>query len=257
MTVITITRRRPCLLWRALLSVQGQRYTGVIQHLVIIDDCEESVRLLSSFDAQTVNVSWVSLQRTSCERYSPAHLSKLRNYAVRIAQYDHIAFLDDDNVFEPNHLCTLAQIAEKTRSPAVHSQRRLYYRDGRPYLERRYPWSRDEATGRTRYQELLRKGVFEVGSNIMRDRVDPKGTTDPVLSVDTSEWFLDRDLLLNIPFPEKYSLIDRANRVAEDKKLLKALVKEGISLSSTNLPTLNYYLGGYSNSFNSSESEDQ
>ena len=45
-TVLTVTRQRPDLLQRAIHSVKQQDYQGAIQHLILIDGCMKSYRML-------------------------------------------------------------------------------------------------------------------------------------------------------------------------------------------------------------------
>jgi len=123
----------------------------------------------------------------------------------------------------------------------------ILWRDGNPYLESRMPWKRDLEESKRLYTELCIKGVFQPGSNIMRDRADPWDHPDPVRTVDTGEWLLERALLLEHPFCEYYTDADLAEMTTEDDKLLQTLVEHRIRIVCSELPTLRYYLGGYSN----------
>jgi hypothetical protein len=71
--------------------------------------------------------------------------------------------------------------------------------------------------------------------------------------VDTSEWLFERELLLHVPFCEVYDHRDWLDVVPEDNKLLTTLVELGIPIACTHMPSLRYYLGGYSNSFTGEE----
>ena len=82
--------------------------------------------------------------------------------------------------------------------------------------------------------------MFEEGSHIARDQ-SKKGT------VDTGEWLFDRNLLCQLPFPTRYSRTDVRQRTTEDTKLVRRLLRAGVEIECTGLPTLKYYLGGYSN----------
>jgi hypothetical protein len=97
--------------------------------------------------------------------------------------------------------------------------------------------------------DLAAKGVFQPGSNIVRDRVDPWGHPDPARTVDMGEWLFDRKLLLDHQFCTEYSAEDWFNITTEDDKLMEDLVNNGITVACSELPTLRYYLGGYSNAF--------
>ena len=248
-TVITVTRSRPVLLLRAIESVRRQDYRGHLRHLVLVDDCPATTAVLQTVVRQVPHLSWRSMSREPGEQSGPHRLARLRNLAVRIARTPWVAFLDDDNQYEECHLSSLLACALATGVPAVHSERTLHRPDGSPYLEPRMPWKRDHAEGRRVYRELLDKGVFVPGSNVVHDRADPLDHPDPAQMVDTSEWLFARDLLLRIPFCERYSLSDWEQMIPEDNKLLRRLVAERVPIASSRLPTLRYCLGGYSNSF--------
>lgn len=249
-TVITITRGRPHLLKRAMASMAGQLYEGPVSHLILVDDCPATASMLTSIaDSSSSLFEWIHVGRTHVSVDGPSQLAPLRNLAVRLATSTYIAFLDDDNEFEPNHLATLANCAAVSGCRAVHSWRRLFLPDGAAYLEPRMPWKRDPEEGRRLYQELCAQDVFEVGSNMVRDRVDPKGHPNPARMVDMGEWLFERTLLLEFPFCEQYTYQDWLAVIPEDNKLLSMLVESGIPIASTEQATLRYYLGGYSNSF--------
>ncbi|MGH8903839.1 MAG: glycosyltransferase family 2 protein [Egibacteraceae bacterium] len=250
-TVITVTRERPALLRRAIRSVLVQDYRGPTTHLVLVDGCPATISWLRS--ARPGPLSWMMVPRCPGQRSGPARLAKLRNLAVRLVKTRWMAFLDDDNEYEINHLSSLMACAQSSGSPAVHSQRTICWSDGQPYLEQRMPWKRDKQLGGLIYKDLCDKGVFTPGSNVVRDRADPKGHPGPARMVDTSEWLFRRRLLLEMPFSETYSLQDWMEVIPEDNKLLQRLVAEEIPIVGTGLPTLRYYLGGYSNAFEGGE----
>lgn len=249
-TVITITRGRPDLLVRAIASVDAQTYSGLITHRILIDDCPATASMLTeTFDASRGALEWRFMQREMDDLDGPSRLARLRNIAVQISTSNYIAFLDDDNEFEPNHVSSLVDCALVTECQAVHSWRRLYESDGTPYREPRMPWKRDRLEGVRLYEELSVKGVFVPGSNVVRDRADPKGHPDPTRTVDMGEWLFDRHLLMEFPFCERYSHQDWLDVIPEDYKLLQELIDQDVHIASTKLPTLRYYLGGYSNTF--------
>lgn len=255
-TVVTVTRGRESLLRRATDSVQRQNYLGPISHLVVIDDCIKTKSFLEGNCNLSSNVIWHWVSRESGEKSGPERLAKLRNYAVQLSKTRWISFLDDDNEFEPNHLSSLLECAIQSGCGAVHSQRKLFWADGTPYLEHRWPWSRDKSEGTQIYHELVAKGVLKPGSNIERDRCDPLDHPDPVRIVDTGEWLFDRSLLLHYPFCEEYTYEDWLSITTEDDKLLQCLVKNRVPIISTEIPTLRYYLGGYSNTLSDNQPPD-
>ena len=183
------------------------------------------------------------------DRTGPGRVAQLRNLGVASVSGIYVAFLDDDNEWRVNHLISLLHTALENESPAVHSHLTLHWPDGRPYLEQRLLWARSPDLARKLYQELVKKGVYEPGSNIVRDRVDSHETADPVRSVDMGAWLFDRRLLLRHPFCENYTNTDWEEIVTEDDKLIDSLVSNGVPIRCTYQPTLKYYVGGYSNNF--------
>ena len=248
-TVITITRNRPDLLRRAIASVQRQKCHARIEHIVLVDDYERTKAMLENTRDLPANLTWHWMPRNPGECSGPGRSAKLRNYGVRISNTKWIAFLDDDNEWMENHLSELIARATRRGLRAVHSWMILLNQDGTPFLEARFPWCRDTQEGRKIYRELCAKGVFAPASCVVRDRADPIDHPDPVRSVDTGEWLLARELLLEVPFQESYDALDEETVTGEDDKLLLDLVKRRELIGCTNQPTLIYYLGGYSNSF--------
>jgi len=246
-TVITITRNRVQLLQRAIESVRLQDCDLPITHLILIDDCPKTLKYLKHSKNLPKNLIWIYVKDAKEIKFVPSRLAYLRNHAVDYSNTRWISFLDDDNEFESNHLSSLLECTKETNSPAVHSIRRLFHRNGTPYLEPEWPWHRDKEKRREIYKKLCKRGVFVPGSNIEYDRCDPIGVPDPIRIVDTSEWLLKRSLVLKIRFPTNFTHKDWIGLTTEDDKFLEKLVKTGTPIVSTRLPTLKYYLGGYSN----------
>lgn len=248
-TVVTVTRARPHLLTRAMQSVRDQYYAGEMEHLIMVDDCDATYTFLRQRSPLPGNVRSVVVSRSVTDVSGPGRSSRLRNLAVRISNARWIAFLDDDNEWTREHLISLLSCARRTGHRAVHSQMVILNPDGSPYLEQRSPWSRDPTSGRIEYARMLAAEVVTIGSGVRRDRLDPPGTPDPVVSVDTNEWLLARDLLLELPFRDEFNAADEAALIGEDDKFAVDLRARGIPVSCTGKPTLRYYLGGYSNNF--------
>lgn len=56
-TVITITKNRPNLLERAIKTVKEQTYNN-IKHLIIIDDCPVTLKMLEEKYKNDCNIIW-------------------------------------------------------------------------------------------------------------------------------------------------------------------------------------------------------
>ncbi|HCU50168.1 MAG TPA: hypothetical protein DGG94_10275, partial [Micromonosporaceae bacterium] len=185
-------------------------------------------------------------------------LSRLFNTGARASSATWIAFLDDDNEFEPHHLSSLMACAEANGARAVHSGRTMLCSDGSPYRREIWHTVSDPVEGARIFQLMCDRGVWIRGTNTLLDRADPvRGSSlrpssviqadDPVLLVDQSVWLIRRDLLLELPIPETFSDEDYAMNAAPDDKLLQVLLDANVPIFSTGQPTLRYYLGGVSN----------
>jgi glycosyltransferase involved in cell wall biosynthesis len=242
-TVITLTRRRPMLVQRAMRSVQGQQTSHTVNHVVLIDDCPDTRAALEAVSGQYPNAEVLYMPREAHEVSGPGRSSRLRNFGVRRSADSWIAFLDDDNEWTADHLQNLVECAREHGVRAAHSYVSLLNRDGSSYLEPRWPWARSGTEAEQIYLDYVAKGICAPGSNVIRDR--PGIYDEPV---DSSAWLLSRELLLEVPFEERFSQRDAENLVGEDDKLFRALVGKGEPMACTRQATLRYYLGGYSNS---------
>jgi glycosyltransferase involved in cell wall biosynthesis len=272
-TVITLTRRRCAALDRAIASVRAQDYRGRIEHLVVIDDDPATQRHLQSTRSEPHRAVCAHLEpRPSADRCEDPtrrasvypRLARLLNLGVRLASSSWLAFLDDDNEYEPDHLSSLVECARGTGAGAVHSARTVLWPDGAPYLEPIFPGAATEAEGRRIYELMCDRGVWVRGTNILRDRVDVAAGAEPtsalrnstvmnagdnVLLVDQNLWIIRRDVLERHPIPESFTDEEIAANTCPDDKLVAALVHHRVAIASSGRPTVRYYLGGVSNGF--------
>lgn len=238
-TVLTVTRGRPRWLLRCIASVRAQ--VGVeAAHLVLIDDCDATDRALVGLEHP--RLTHLLRRRRPGESSGPSHLARLRNLMIRMATTEWVAFLDDDNVFEPEHLPSLLACAERTGAPAVHSWMRMVDAEGRPYTEPRWPWCRDDAAAGEKYATMTARGVVTPGDNIVRDAL----SNMPARCVDTSAWLLRRDLLGEAPMDPHFTRAEFEANKAEDDHLHAYVAGLGVPVVCTEEPTLRYTLGGYS-----------
>lgn len=260
-SVITVTRGRLRLLRRAMASVRAQDYDGEIEHLVVVDDDEVTLRGLVP-GAASPGRSHIAydFRRPATDDGEGAvypRLARLLNVGIHRATSPWVAFLDDDNEFEPDHLSSLRRFAVATGHDAVHSARQMLWPDGSPYLEARFPGPGSDLEQARIYALLCERGVCEPGSHVVRDRVDPGATeyrnstvmqaSDPVLLVDQNLWLIRRELLLRTPIPEEFTDQDLADHTCPDDLMVEALVRAGVEISTNGRPTVRYYLGGISN----------
>jgi glycosyltransferase involved in cell wall biosynthesis len=264
-SVITLTRNRQPALKRAIASVRNQSYEGTVEHIVMIDDDPATEKWLERYpNCPNRPLIWSLEPRLPVEKEHAyerrsvyPRLARLLNRGVRRASSSWIAFLDDDNEYEANHLSSLMECAHTHGSRAVHSVRRVFWQDGSPYLEALFPGASSIEEGTRIYQLMCEKGVWIRGTNILRDRVDPRQISfrnstvlepgDPVFLVDQNLWLISRDILMRFPIPEEFSEREISENTCPDDKMLELFVRNGIPIVSSNLPTVRYYLGGISN----------
>jgi glycosyltransferase involved in cell wall biosynthesis len=265
-SVITLTRGRPEMLRRAVESVRSQDYPGLIEHLVVSDDDVDVPNTLAQFTSNSRRaLRWHLEPRPESEhghdssdrRSVYPRLARLLNVGVQQATSPWLAFLDDDNAYEPDHLSSLMVCAHIEGCSAVHSARAMHWRDGAPYLEPFFPGAANADEGARIYALMCRRGVWISGTNILQDRVDADQSTfnnstvisdgDPVFLVDQNLWLIERRLLVDCPINEDFSDADIAANTCPDDKMLEALVRNRVRIVSSRRPTVRYYLGGISN----------
>ncbi|MFI1012784.1 glycosyltransferase family 2 protein [Streptomyces sp. NPDC020965] len=242
-TVVTLTRYRPVLVQRAMRSVRAQEAGVPVNHLVLIDDSPTTRSALAEVADDFPDCEVRYVPREPHETSGPGRSSRLRNLGVRHATGSWIAYLDDDNEWAVDHLASLLRCAREQGVRAAYSEVGLLNTDGTPYLEPRWPWANSTAEAERAYEEYAAKGIVVPGSNVIHDRPDVFD-----VPVDTSAWLLSRELLLDVPFEERFSASDAEDLVSEDDKLYYRLLERKERLACTGRATLRYYLGGYSNS---------
>ena len=266
--VVTVTRGRPALLRRAMHSVYAQDYPGELHHVVIADDDPDTLAVVH--DAPTRRgrrVSGQLVRRSAAEadeqpgdrRFVYPRLCRLTNLGVRACDTDWVCCIDDDNEYEPNHLSSLIACAQATASSAVHSGRQLFWRDGSPYLDEFWHTVANPVESARIYDLMCERGVRVRGTNILMDRTDairpgmqirPSSVMrpeDPVCLIDQNVWLMRREIMLRNPMPVNFTEEDYRINEGIDTKLFRTLLNNGVSLASSGLPTVRYYLGGISN----------
>ncbi len=249
-TVITPTRERPEAVRAAIMSVCSQTVPDV-EHLVLGDDCPslaqphvlDAIRRDFPF-AQIANVR----SGPSAQTYRPARTARIRNLGIRRARGTFIAHLDDDNAFEPDHLATLvACLRANPDAIAAHSWRQLFTRTGGPFIPGPLnPWIADPAESAVNYADLADSGVFQPGSNIMRDRVTGR-VGQKFFLVDVSELVVRADFHRAHLFPTKYSAAEISDGLCEDRAWCIRMAQAGCQIARSERATLRYFMGGYSN----------
>ena len=260
-TVVTVTRGRAELLRRAMASVDRQDYDGVVEHLIVVDDDRQTLQSLVRWESRVQRPVTIEAQgavparREGARAFVYPHLARLLNVGISRASFPWVAFLDDDNEFEPDHVSSLVALAHETGARAVHSGRAFVWPDGTPYLERYLPSAATLEEGQRLYELLCRRGVWVRDTNIVLDRVDSgvgsdalnstvMDDGDPVFLVDQNLWLVQRDLLLDVPVPEDFTPAEIDQNTCPDDKMLAALTAAGVEIHSTGRPTVRYTVGG-------------
>jgi glycosyltransferase involved in cell wall biosynthesis len=145
-SVVVATRHRPELLRRAVSSILGQDYPGVVECVVVFDQSEP-------------DVGWGELEgqrrlRCTSNRRSPG-LAGARNTGVMLAEGELVAFCDDDDAWLPTKLSE--QVARLSEDPeaAVAGCGILIETEGRTH-------PRVPPTDRIVLGQLLRSRVMEL-----------------------------------------------------------------------------------------------
>lgn len=241
---VVILTTRPADLPGAVESVRAQSYAGPVTVWVVADGGEVPP-LPPGGCVREVSVLEMK-HRGRLARLSPVErVARLRNAALELVEGDYVAFLDDDNRWEPEHLASLAAEIRRTGAFAAHSWRRLVEPDGTPHRLHTFPWLEPGPEADFRHRSLVDAGICADGDPVVRDRVSLPGGECGM--VDMGEWLFDRRLLGVLRFDTAYSPAERRERVGEDDKLLRRLRELEIPSACTERATLVYRLGGFSN----------
>jgi len=136
-SVIVTTHNRPELLCAALRSILHQTYQDF--EIIVVNDAGIDVApwIRSLGDTERIR-----LQRHPHNR----GVGAARNTGIRLARGKYIAYLDDDDLFYPDHLSVLVDAAERTEHALVYSdanQASYQQSEGHELIERKVVYSRD------------------------------------------------------------------------------------------------------------------
>ena len=77
-TIVTVTKNRPNLLKRAIETVKQQTYSN-IKHLIIIDECPETLEMLESNYKNDPKIEYVYMNRVKGDKKWAKCISKIKN----------------------------------------------------------------------------------------------------------------------------------------------------------------------------------
>ncbi|MEK6684061.1 MAG: glycosyltransferase [Nitrospirota bacterium] len=111
-SVIVPTYNRPGRLKEALMSVLSQTYPDV--EIIVVNDAGDDVTEV--VDSLNHENKIVHLQH-----HENKGLAASRNTGLKAARGTYVAYLDDDDIYYPNHLETLVGFLEESRSPVAYT----------------------------------------------------------------------------------------------------------------------------------------
>lgn len=111
---------------KAMDSVANQTYKN-ITHLIVVDGAEYHEAVLSAASISKDSESNVVITTTPFNTGGNGYYGH-RIYAAyaHLVDHDYIAFLDEDNWFDENHIESLVSTIEKNNYDWVHSLRKVY-----------------------------------------------------------------------------------------------------------------------------------
>jgi GT2 family glycosyltransferase/Tfp pilus assembly protein PilF len=104
-SVIVPTYNRPDMLVDTLKSILAQTYRNF--EIIVVNDCGLDVAGIVDWLNKEGNITYVRHGRNR-------GLAAARNTGIRLARGKYLAYLDDDDLFHPNHLETLATFLESS-----------------------------------------------------------------------------------------------------------------------------------------------
>ena len=119
-SVVVPTYNRPDALVAALQSILSQTYEH--HEIIVVNDCGVDVGDLVNWLNQRGNITYVRHDRNR-ER------AAARNTALKLARGKYIAYLDDDDLFYPDHLETLVAFLENSDYRAAYTDARRAHQE--------------------------------------------------------------------------------------------------------------------------------
>ncbi|KAA2259155.1 glycosyltransferase [Solihabitans fulvus] len=174
-----------------------------------------------------------------------ARIAALRDLAATRCTADYVAFLDDDNEWDTNHLSTLLELTT-AGYPVAHSWRTLVSPDGLPTTVDRFPWRAPSTAAEALLTQLAAADVMDNDSPTVRDSATIDGVPGLPGMVDMGEWLFDRDALRLLRFSRPRTPAEAEARLGEDDVLLEQIHRLEFPVGRTAQPTLRYRLGGMS-----------
>lgn len=121
-SVITSTHNRHGALVRCCESVIAQTYQD-IEHIVVSDGPDEELRAVLPSMADPGRIRFAELGR-SWHEFMPrgSYGAAARLAGCLLARGEYITYLDDDDVFQPDHVASLVELIEERKVDFVYSK---------------------------------------------------------------------------------------------------------------------------------------
>lgn len=149
-SVIVPTYNRPEMLAKALESICGQTYSNI--EIIVINDAGSCVEHVIEASAARDRTTYIRLA-TNQDR------AAARNAGIKLASGKYIAYLDDDDLYYPDHLSTLvAELESSAFKVAYTDAHRIHHKAvGTDYVEagRDLPYSYDFDCDRMLYENYI------------------------------------------------------------------------------------------------------
>jgi|688.fasta_scaffold00332_22 hypothetical protein len=130
-TVITPTTGAPELV-DALISVENQDYDGPIDHLVVVDGQEFLPKVIEMVERSGTNPTVMVLPYNTGANGWNGH--RVYSAVPALVNSEYIAFLDQDNWYEVNHISSLAAKLDNNENLELAFSLRSIYEKDRTYV---------------------------------------------------------------------------------------------------------------------------
>lgn len=111
-SIIVPTFNRPHLIGNTILSIQNQTYPNI--EIVVVNDCGSPVEDVICHLNDKNSIIYVRHSKN-------AGLAAARNTGIRIARGEYIGYLDDDDIYYPDHVETLVDFLVKNRAQIAYT----------------------------------------------------------------------------------------------------------------------------------------
>ncbi len=251
-SVIILTKNRKAKLLKAISSVSKQDFKNAIEILLIGDNCDylESIELPKLSKNITVKRHNIILDKSIDKNLIVHRVATIRNFAIKLASQNCISFLDDDNLWETNHLSSLMDTLQTHQCKASYSWRKLFLNNGKPWIPTTWPWIGSDVPQKKLLHIYEKLEMLDLKTNILKDKFEAVYNNRDYATIDMGAWLFKKELFDVVSFKTDYTKEEVNCLVTEDDQLLLDLKKLNFTVHPSKKSTLKYYLGGFSNLYN-------